>query len=440
MSPHRRSRESLPLKIPFLAELRPRELRRCRREDAGSSAGSRGPRSPSSSPSRLLLLERGLLGGIAACSTALCAGMAGLCAGMAGLSASCSSPTLALRDLRAIHELEDAPAEPNAPATEIARVRYRGEAALHGAFDRLILESSLPRLLPELGDWIAPEIETLEEPELLSVELLLELEELDPRETALICRTLAVLGAYLLHDPAPLARRRCAALFGKLAAALPEAPESQALEGPAADLRFAAIVRQIRRDLGERMVAASESREIDAETLARHREPLIELRTLHSTQRSVEMRLLDLLADLLAIEAPELLRSELETSCRVLAGGLARRQLAFALERRDADEWVRSELATAWVAAEGERGLEGLLRWCGEDDSEAVRRTLIAVLGRQRLAALRTSGGLGWLATRADDDTRISSQDAARALRLATGLDLQAGEGWTAALSSISGS
>jgi hypothetical protein len=360
------------------------------------------------------------------------------------LSAACSSPTLALRDLRAIHELEEAaPKEgegEKASFADASRVRYRTSAPLHGNFDRLIFESGAPSLLPGLETWVEAEETEIDEPELLSVELFLELEGVDPSDTAVVCRALALLGAYLLHDPAPLARRRCAAIFGRLAGALPFSSTSQGLEGAAADLRFAAIVRQIRRDLGERLLAEKEGREIDEAMLARHREPLVELRSLHSTQRSVEMRLLDVLADLLETDAPEVLRAELEQSCRALAGGLARRQLAFALERRDADEWVRSELATAWVAARGAEGLGELLRWCESDDSEAVRRTLIALLGAQALPALRESGGLLWLAARADEDTRISSQDAARALRLLTGLRMQAGEGWVEALAPSSGS
>ncbi|MBK9383912.1 MAG: hypothetical protein IPN34_03670 [Planctomycetes bacterium] len=365
-------------------------------------------------------------------------------AALLALSASCTSPTLALRDLQAIHELEESAAkEPEGESARLAdasRVRYRSSAPLHGNFDRLIFESGAPQVLPELETWVAAEEEEIDEPELLSVELLIELESVDPTDTVVVCRALALLGAYLLHDPAPLARRRCAAIFGRLAGALPYSESSQALEGSAADLRFAAIVRQIRRDLGERLLAEKEGLEIDDAMLARHREPLVELRAVHSTQRDVEMRLLAVLAELLETDAPELLRVELERSCRALAGGLARRQLAFALERRDADEWVRSELATAWVSVRGAEGLEELLRWCGSDDSEAMRRTLIALLGTQPLLALRQSGGLLWLAARADDDARISSQDAARALRLATGLQMQAGEGWVEALAPSSGS
>jgi hypothetical protein len=352
----------------------------------------------------------------------------------ATLSSGCSSPTIALRDLRAIHELEQQEASSDGALAEPDRVRYRTEALLYGNFDRWIFESGLGNLLPEIEEsWVAPESEVLDEPEILGVELLMELEAADPRDTALACRTLAVIGGYLLHDPAPLARRRCAAILGRLAAALPRAEGSLPLEGAAADLRFAALVRQIRQDLSERMVAAAEGRAVDEAMLARHREPLAELRT-------VEIRLLGVLADVLDLDAPAVLRDELETSCRVLGGGLARRQLAFALERRDADEWVRSELATAWIASSGASGLEDLLRWCGGDDSEPVRRTLIFALGSHSIHALRTSGALRWLAERADDATALSSQDAARVLRGLTSLSMQAGEGWVAALAEVPGS
>lgn len=362
--------------------------------------------------------------------------LAGGCAAVVG---ACSSPELALADLSALHTVETAPSRTpdGAPGPEEFRLAYRDEPALYGGADRMWHAWGMQNLAGLFDSWIQPSPERVDDPEVLTVELFLELEGLDLSDVVLVGRSLEVLGSFVLREPSPLARRRCAVLLGRIGRAYPEELPADGwieLDAEAVARRYAELARQLRLDFEERLLVEAQGGSLGPERLQEHRLPIAELARLRGAGRLATQQLLEVLAQMLR-ESPEpSLREELERTCRALVARLTRQHLGEALRRRDPSEVVRGTLAVAWLRAEGLAGFRALEDWIGADDSEEVRRALVAQLARYDRASLQREGALSWLARRAEDDRSGSSRLAVRVLRPLTQLDLGAGEDWTRAL------